>query len=142
MEQSTSTVERGGVIGAREEVLADEQSDARIERMQRVAVLYGEITAATREFLAALAHSDRHRDWEGEGFRSCAEWLAWQIGVTRGTASQAARNSRTVPEFPRKLPAGCRVTRAWSGSVTVCGPTRDPTLGPQPITSRPPPYSM
>jgi hypothetical protein len=37
-------------------------SDARIERMGRVAVLFGEITAATREFLRALAHTDRHRD--------------------------------------------------------------------------------
>jgi hypothetical protein len=100
MEQSTSVVERGGVIGAREEVLAEEQSDARIERMQRVAVLYGEITAATREFLAALAHSDRHRDWEGEGFRSCAEWLAWQIGVTRGTANEKVRTARALEGLP------------------------------------------
>ena len=45
------------------------ESDA---RMERVAVLFAEITAATREFLRALAHSDRHRDWEEEGFESCA----------------------------------------------------------------------
>ncbi len=64
------------------------ESDARFERMERVAVLFGEITAATREFLAALAQSDRHRDWEDEGYGSCAEWLAWQIGITRGTANE------------------------------------------------------
>ncbi len=44
--------------------------------MERVAALYARITAATREFLAALAESDRHRDWAEEGFGSCAEWLA------------------------------------------------------------------
>jgi len=41
------------------------EADARLERMDRVAVLYGEITAATREFLRAVAECDRHRDWAG-----------------------------------------------------------------------------
>ena len=76
------------------------ESDARIERMDRVAVLFGEITAATREFLAALAQSDRHRDWEDEGFGSCAEWLAWQIGITRGTANEKVRAARALEDLP------------------------------------------
>jgi len=76
------------------------ESDARFERMERVAVLYGEITAATREFLAALAHSDRHRDWEEEGFGSCAEWLAWRIGITRGTANEKVRTARALEDLP------------------------------------------
>jgi len=76
------------------------ESDARIERMDRVAVLFGEITAAIREFLAALAHSDRHRDWEGEGFGSCAEWLAWRIGITRGTANEKVRTARALEDLP------------------------------------------
>jgi hypothetical protein len=45
-------------------------ADARMERMDRVAVLYAEITAATREFLRALAECDRHGDWAEEGFAS------------------------------------------------------------------------
>jgi hypothetical protein len=40
-----------------------QESDALIERMDRVAILFGEITAATQEFLAALEQSDRHRGW-------------------------------------------------------------------------------
>ena len=76
------------------------ESDARIERMERVAVLFAEITAATREFLAALARSDRHRDWEEEGFESCAEWLAWQIGITRGTANEKVRAARALEDLP------------------------------------------
>ena len=76
------------------------ESDARLERMGRVAVLYGEITAATREFLAAVAQSDRHRDWEEEGFGSCAEWLAWQIGITRGTANEKVRAARALEDLP------------------------------------------
>ena len=75
-------------------------SDARHERMDRVAVLFGEITAATRAFLAALAQSDRHRDWEDEGFASCGEWLAWRIGITRGTANEKVRAARALEHLP------------------------------------------
>ncbi|MBW2695872.1 MAG: DUF222 domain-containing protein, partial [Deltaproteobacteria bacterium] len=76
------------------------ESDARLERMDRVAILFGEITAATREFLAAVARSDRHRDWAAEGFGSCAEWLAWRIGITRGTANEKVRAARALENLP------------------------------------------
>ncbi len=73
------------------------ESDARVERMDRVAVLFGEITAATREFLAAIAQSDRHRDWASEGFGSCAEW---RIGITRGTANEKVRAAQALEDLP------------------------------------------
>jgi len=85
----TSTIDRAGF-----------EADARHERMDRVAVLYGEITAATREFLRALAESDRHRDWAAEGFGSCAEWLSWRIGVTRDTAGEKVRTARALERLP------------------------------------------
>jgi hypothetical protein len=75
-------------------------SDARLERMDRVALLYAEITAATRGFLAALAESDRHRDWAGEGFGSCSEWLAWRLGITRNTANEKVRVARALERLP------------------------------------------
>ncbi len=79
---------------------SDSDSDARIERMDHIAVLYGEITAATREFLRVLAESDRHRDWAEEGFGSCAEWLAWRIGVTRNTANEKVRAALALEDLP------------------------------------------
>ena len=75
-------------------------ADAREQRMDRVAVLYGEITAATRAFLAAVAECDRHRDWEHAGFGSCAEWLAWRLGVTRNTANERVRVARALEDLP------------------------------------------
>lgn len=78
--------------------LADE---ARFERMERVSVLYAEITAATREFLRAVADCDRHRDWAEEGFASCADWLAWRIGVQRGTAREKVRTARALEDLPQ-----------------------------------------
>ena len=91
-----------GAIGPDQGALDREalESDARVERMDRVAVLFGEITAATREFLKALAYSDRHRDWEDEGFGSCAEWLAWRIGITKGTANEKVRAARALEDLP------------------------------------------
>jgi hypothetical protein len=77
------------------------QQAARFERMERVSVLYAEITAATREFLRAVAECDRHRDWAEEGFASCADWLAWRIGVERGTAREKVRAARALEDLPR-----------------------------------------
>ena len=85
---------------ARCEDQAAPESDSRIERMDRVAVLFAEITAATREFLTAVAQSDRHGDWAAEGFGSCAEWLAWRIGITRGTANEKVRAARALEDLP------------------------------------------
>jgi hypothetical protein len=76
------------------------ERDARLARMDKVAVLYGEITAATREFLRAVAECDKHRDWAEEGFASCADWLAWRIGVSRMTASEKVRAARALETLP------------------------------------------
>ena len=76
------------------------ESGERMDRMDRVAVLYGEITAATREFLRALAASDRHRDWAEAGFGSCAEWLAWRVGIGRNAANEKVRAARALEGLP------------------------------------------
>jgi len=103
MERNTGRMDQAGKSSDREASSQDQESlesDARIERMDRVAVLFGEITAATREFLRALARSDLHRDWEDEGFGSCAEWLAWRIGITRGTANEKVRAALALEDLP------------------------------------------
>jgi hypothetical protein len=73
-------------------------TDACLERMDRVAVLYAEITAASREPLRALAECDRHGDWAEEGYASCADWLAWRLGITRHTARVRALTRAATPE--------------------------------------------
>ncbi len=75
-------------------------SDARLDRMGRVAVLYAEINAAKREFLRALVESDRHRDWADESFGSCAEWLAWRLGITKRTANEQVRAAWALESLP------------------------------------------
>ena len=93
--------------------------------MDRVAVLYAEITAATRAFLAALAKSDRHRDWAEEAFGSCAEWLAWRIGVTGGTANEKVRAARALEELPLISRAMSRGEVSFS-KVRALTPTATP----------------
>jgi hypothetical protein len=100
--------------GRRELERAARASDEREARMDRVAVLYARITAATREFLAALAESDRHRDWAEEGFGSCADWLAWRIGVTRNTANEKVRAARALEALPRTSEAMARGELSFS----------------------------
>jgi len=104
-------VEGGGrcAVAERHGVTPDQaavESDARIERMDQVAILYGEITAATRAFLSAVAESDRHQDWADEGFGSCAEWLAWQIGVSRNARAGSAANLERLVRGWKRLSRG------------------------------------
>ena len=81
-------------------MIASHDHDARTERMDRVALLYAEISAATREFLAALTESDRHGDWAEEGFGSCAEWLAWRVGITINAANEKVRAALALESLP------------------------------------------
>ena len=97
------------------------ESDARMERMDHVAVLHGEITAATREFLRAVAESDRHRDWAEEGFDSCAEWLEWRIGVNRNTPNAQVRARRAPGHLP---PLSAPLAPGWARDPHRPGPCR------------------
>ena len=81
-------------------MIASHDHHARAERMDRVALLYAEISAATREFLAALTESDRHGDWAEEGFGSCAEWLAWRVGITINAANEKVRAALALESLP------------------------------------------
>ena len=107
----TEVAEQAGVV---EVTPQTDDDDIRELRMDRVAVLYGEITAATRAFLAAVAECDRHRDWEHAGFGSCAEWLAWRIGVTRNTANEKVRTARALENLPLTSAAMARGELSFS----------------------------
>ena len=55
----------------------------------RIAELSARIQAATYELLCDLRVFDRHHGWEG--FRSCAHWLNWRIGLDLGAAREKLR---------------------------------------------------
>ena len=63
--------------------------------------------------------------------RSCS---MWKPPHSPSMASPDSPSSRTAPEFPRKLPGGCRATRAgsWSATARWAQPTVRATAQPTP----------
>ena len=63
----------------------------------RIATLSARIQAATYELLCDLRVFDRHHGWEG--FRSCAHWLNWRIGLDLGAAREKLRVATALADL-------------------------------------------
>ena len=63
----------------------------------RIATLSARIQAATYELLCYLRVFDRHHGWEG--FRSCAHWLNWRIGLDLGAAREKLRVATALADL-------------------------------------------
>ena len=63
----------------------------------RIAELSARIQAATYELLCHLHQFDRHHGWEG--FRSCAHWLNWRIGLDLGAAREKLRVAAALADL-------------------------------------------
>ena len=84
--------------------------------------LSAHIDAATCRLLLCIAEFDRREGWASAGFRSCADWLGWRVGLDLGTARERLRVGRAPEELPRiraAFAAGevsySRPPRTWSG---------------------------
>ena len=79
-----------------------------------IAVLSAHLDAATARLLT-LSESSTHGGWNG-GFRSCAAWLSWRVGLARGAARRGVRVARalgTLPLLAEALGEGsCRIRRS------------------------------
>src|SRR5882724_12443644 len=90
-------------------VLATPLPTAELDRLgDEIAELSAHLDAATARLLALIREFDARGGWN-TGFRSCAAWLSWRVGLDLG----AARNgsglrgpSRRCPSLPTLLPAG------------------------------------
>ena len=58
------------------------------------------MAAATAAWLRLIAEFDEREGWAGYGVRSCAHWLAWQCGMSPGTAREHVRVARALPVLP------------------------------------------
>ena len=63
----------------------------------RIAELSARIQAATYELLCDLREFDRHHGWEG--FRSCAHWLNWRVGLDLGAAREKLRVATALADL-------------------------------------------
>ncbi|HEV8438655.1 MAG TPA: DUF222 domain-containing protein [Methylomirabilota bacterium] len=64
-----------------------------------IAELSAHLDAATARLLALIRQFDARGGWN-TGFRSCAAWLSWRVGLDPGTARERVRVARALGELP------------------------------------------
>src|SRR5712664_3747863 len=82
---------------------------AELDRLgDEIAELSAHIEAATAQLLDLIREFDARGGWN-TGFRSCAAWLAWRVGLDPGAARERVRVARalgTLPLLARALARG------------------------------------
>ena len=66
----------------------------------RIAELAAGINAAEAQMMTLIADFDRRGGWKDD-FGSCAEWLAWKIGIKIGPARERVRAARALQNLPQ-----------------------------------------
>jgi hypothetical protein len=82
---------------------------AEMDRLgNEIAELSAHLDAATAHLLELIREFDARDGWN-TGFRSCAHWLAWRVGMDLGAARErvrVARPSARCPGSPTRSRAG------------------------------------
>jgi hypothetical protein len=74
---------------------------AEIDRLgDQIAELAAHIEAATARFLDLIREFDACGGWSN-GFRSCAAWLTWRVGLAPGAAREHVRVARALGTLPQ-----------------------------------------
>jgi len=72
-----------------------------------IALLSAHLEAATARLLALIRQFDAEGGWNN-GFRSCAHWLCWRVGLDLGAAREKVRVARALAHLPRLADALAR----------------------------------
>ncbi len=64
-----------------------------------IAELSAHLEAATARLLELIREFDARSGWNS-GFRSCADWLSWRVGLDAGTARERVRVARALGTLP------------------------------------------
>ena len=82
---------------------------AELDRLgDQIAELSAHLEAATARLLDLIREFDARGGWNN-GFRSCADWLSWRVGLDLGTAREKVRVARalgTLPSLAQALARG------------------------------------
>ena len=65
-----------------------------------IAELAVHLDAATARLLDLIREFDARGGWNN-GFRSCAEWLSWRVGLDLGAAREKVRVARALATLPQ-----------------------------------------
>ena len=73
---------------------------AELDRLgDEIAELSAHLEAATARLLDLIREFDARGGWNN-GFRSCAHWLSWRIGLNLGAAREKVRVARALGTLP------------------------------------------
>src|SRR5947199_7299624 len=67
---------------------------------EEIAELSAHLDAATARLLDLIREFDAREGWN-TGFRSCAHWLSWRVGMDLGAARERVRVARALGTLPR-----------------------------------------
>jgi hypothetical protein len=91
------------------EVIRTPDHVATLERLgDEIAALSAHLDAAIARLLDLIREFDAQGGWN-TGFRSCADWLSWRVGLDKGAARERVRVARalgTLPRLARALAGG------------------------------------
>jgi hypothetical protein len=78
-----------------------------------IAELSAHLNAATAHLLDLIREFDARAGW-ANGFRTCAAWLTWRVGLDRGAAREKVRVARALGTLPRLAGALARGELSYS----------------------------
>ena len=81
---------------------------AEVDRLgDEIAEMSAHLEAATARLLDRIRDFDAREGWNN-GFRSCAAWLSWRVGLDLGAARERVRVARALGTLPRLAEAMAR----------------------------------
>src|SRR5438132_4141174 len=85
-----------------------------IDRLgDRIAEPSAHLDAATAQLLDMIREFDERGGWNN-GFRSCAAWLSWRVGLNPGAAREHVRVARKLGMLPQLAEALARGELSFS----------------------------
>ncbi len=97
-----------------QEILPTPEHVAALERLgDEIAELSAHLDAATARLLDLIRDFDAREGWSN-GFRSCADWLSWRVGLDKGAARERVRVARALGTLPRLAEALARGEISYS----------------------------
>jgi len=104
---------------------------AELDRLgDEIAELSAHLEAATARLLALIREFDARGGWN-TGFRTCAEWLAWCVGLAPGAAREHVRVARALGTLPALAEALARGELSYAkvrALTRVATPETEPRL--------------
>ncbi len=89
-------------------MIPPKEADPGLDRLgDEIAELAAHLDAATARLLDLIREFDSRKGWN-TGFRSCAHWLSWRVGLDLGAAREKVRVARALAALPRLAQALAR----------------------------------